>query len=309
MPVGTFQLPRTRLFVETNDERLLELARRLWNEVPDVPTGAAEIGAAWTVTVPLGPPLETLPERRLAWTLSPEVYRAEIPGHLAARITFDPPSIVGTVSLSLLENFPSTVGRYLLEAPLAALLGARQHQPLHAGAIVGSRGAVVIRGASGAGKSTLVAAAWREGLGILGDESLLASREDPDELSSTVRDLTLLPDAARLLGLEPVSEPAFSGGEEKRRIDLFSSSRPSDRNARRRATVLLGPRIPGPARLVPLAPADFIAEFRRGEIPQERATGDPDPIARAWSETGAFRLDGGDDLEGAVRLIRSLLKR
>ena len=311
MPVGTFQLPGTRLFVETNEERLLDLARRLWTqvegapsgEVEDAPPGAAEINAAWTVTS--GPQPDALPERRLAWTLSPDVYRAEIPGHLAVRITFDPPSVAGALSLSLLESFPSTVGRYLLEAPLAALLGARQHQPLHAGAIVGPHGAVVIRGRSGAGKSTLVAAAWQAGLGILGDESLLVSRGDPDDLSSTVRDLTLLPDAARLLGLEPFSEPAFSGGEEKRRIDLFQSSRPSDRRARRRATVLLGHRT-GPARLIPLAPADFMAEFRQGEIPQERATGDPDPIARAWSARDAFRLEGANDLAGALELLRSL---
>ncbi|MEO6325009.1 MAG: hypothetical protein ABIT01_08810 [Thermoanaerobaculia bacterium] len=304
MPAASFRLPGASLFVETNEERLLVLARRLWEETAPAPRRDAELHAAWTATS--GPRPELLPERRLTWTLLPEVYSAEIPGHLAARITFEPPSVVGAVSLSLLEAFPSTVARYLLEAPLAALLGARRHQPLHAGAVIGPRGAVVIRGGSGAGKSTLVAAAWQAGLGVLGDESLLVSREDPDDLSSTVRDLTLLPHAARLLGLETLCELAFSGGEEKRRIDLFPGATPSDRIARRRATVLLGPRTPGPARLVPLTPEEFVTEFRHGEIPQERATGNPDFVARAWSAARAFRLEGALDLPGAVSLIASL---
>jgi len=54
---------------------------------------------------------------------------------------------------------------------------------------------------------------------------------------------------------------------------------------------------------VPLDPESFIAEFAKGEIPQERLGGDPDMVARAWTSREAYRLDGASDLAGAVRLL------
>ena len=44
-------------------------------------------------------------------------------------------------------------------------------------------------GESGAGKSTLVAAAYRAGLDVLGDETVLVARDDPDDLLAAVRRL------------------------------------------------------------------------------------------------------------------------
>ena len=190
---------------------------------------------------------------------------------------------------------------------MAVLLARRGFQVLHAGAVVGTGGAAAVRGPSGAGKSTLVAAAHAAGLGVLGDESVLVSREDPDALAASVRDLTVREDSAHLLGLFRVTEPAFTGRESKRRIDLFARSAPSDREARRVATVLLGPRTPGPARLERLAPAAFLEAFRAGEIPQERAPGDPDGVARAWAARGAWLLTGGTDLAGAVAALKTIL--
>jgi hypothetical protein len=164
----------------------------------------------------------------------------------------------------------------------------------------------VVRGPSGAGKSTLVAAAHRAGLGVLGDESLFVSRANPDALSASVRDLALRPDSAQLLGILGETEPAFTGREEKRRVDLFNGSAPRDRSAHRRATVLLGPRDPGPARLAPLSGDAFLEAFRAGGIPQERSPGDPELVARAWSPDG-WRLSGATDLDGAVRFLKSLV--
>lgn len=187
------------------------------------------------------------------------------------------------------------------------LLARRGFQVLHAGAVVGPRGAAVLRGPSGSGKSTLVAAAHAAGLGVLGDESLLVSREDAGLLAATVRELTVREDSARLLGILGETAPAFSGREEKRRVDLFSGSSPADRSARRAATVLLGAREPGPARLVPLARADFLAAFRAGEIPQERAPGDPDAVARVWAPGENRLLLGASDLAGAVAALRGLV--
>lgn len=301
---AVFQIARLRLELFASHSGLLDIASRLWCRAPHSRQEPSPIRFELEVVEGLEP--EPIPERTLVWRLASDEYQAEIPGQLSIRIQLPPARVSGSVNRGLLERFPSTVARTLFEAPLAALLGYRLFQPLHAGAVVGPRGAVVIRGGSGAGKSTLVAAAWKEGLSVLGDESLLARRDDPDDLLATVRDLTILSDSARLLGLMSDTEPAFSGGEEKRRIDLYPESSPADRSARRCATLLIGARNPGPARTVRLSPEEFANEFAQGEIPQERMTGDPDPIARSWGKTGGFRLDGTEDIAGAVRLIREL---
>ncbi|MBK9965717.1 MAG: hypothetical protein IPP07_12730 [Holophagales bacterium] len=137
--------------------------------------------------------------------------------------------------------------------------------------------------------------------------SLLVSREDTDLLASSVRDLTLLADAESLLGLGGATEEAFTGGEPKRRIDLFPGSSPKQRVARRAATLLLGERSPGPARLIPLDLEEFRREFREGEIPQERQGGDPDAVAQAWARERSWRLDGAADLGGAVEILGKLV--
>jgi hypothetical protein len=317
--------PRDCLRLESDEPRVFDLANALWEEKKSGEEGKegttgdfleSELAfviherSAPDATVPPSPEFF---ERNLRWTHTDTEYRCEIPGVLSVRIDLARGHVEASAPLHLLRNprssslsfFPSLFSRYLLEAPTAVLLGRRAWQVLHAGAVVGPRGAVVVRGGAGAGKSTLVAAAFREGLGVLADESLLAAREDPDDLAAAVRDLTLLPDATRLLGLEERVARAFSGGEEKRRVDLSEVSRPADRRARRVATVLLGPRSPGPARLVPLSAKAFLEEFGRGGIPEERIAGSPDAIARAWG--GGFRLDGAKDLCGATQILRSLV--
>lgn len=210
------------------------------------------------------------------------------------------------VSAGLLARDPALISRLALETPAGAILARRGYAVLHAGAVVGPAGAVVIRGAPGAGKSTLVAAAHRAGLGVLGDETILAAREDPDELLAGVRDLTLLPDATELLGLETAPATGVEGRGAKRRVDLFPTSSPVDRGARRIASVLLGPR-DGMGRLEALTPGQFLDGFRAGEIPQERWSGTPEHIAAHWSRSGAFRLSGAADLDAAVALLAELV--
>ena len=258
-------------------------------------------------------------EEKLRWVHEPAEFRCEVPGALEVKIDIArarvDARIAASLSLPLSQKSPSSLSssfryflaRTLLEAPVAVLLARRGWRALHAGAVKGPRGAVVVRGGAGAGKSTLVAAAHAAGLDVLGDESLLVSRADPDDLASSVRDLTLREDSAALLGLLSRTEPAFSGGEEKRRIDLFAVSRPEARAARRAATLLLGPRVPGPARLVPLSPSEFLEEFAKGKIPQEHVDGGASAVARAWADAGGTRLDGASDLRGAVALLKTFV--
>lgn len=326
----------------TSDEPLVfELADRLWDPAPADDKGAIRIeilharhsprmgreeedfleGAWGDAAGAAGSPrgdggLAFSFEEKQRWMHEEGEFRFEVPGALLVSIDFATALVAARLApgLSLLlskkssllsSSFLSFLARTLLEAPAAVLLGRRGWQVLHAGAVVGPRGAAVVRGPSGAGKSTLVAAAHRAGLGVLGDESVFVSRRDPDALSASVRDLALREDSARLLGIFGATQPAFTGLEKKRRVDLFDGSAPRDRLARRAATILLGPREPGPARLTPLRGVAFLDAFRAGTIPQERP-GDPDAVARAWASDG-WLLSGASDLGGAARLMEGLV--
>jgi hypothetical protein len=286
--------------VERGEEDLLEGAGQGGTTAPAAPRGEADLAFSF--------------EKTQQWVHETSEFRCEVPGVLDLTIDFAEVRVVARLapamslflskksSSSLSPSLSSFLARTLLEAPAAVLLGRRGWQVLHAGAVVGPRGAAVLRGPSGAGKSTLVAAAHRAGLGVLGDESLFVSRRDPDALAASVRDLALREDSARLLGIFGSTEPAYTGREVKRRVALFDGSGPGDRRARRAATVLLGPREPGPARLAPLAGAAFFDAFRAGGIPQEQP-GNPDEVARAW-QSGGWLLSGAADLDGAVQLVK-----
>ncbi|HPA50986.1 MAG TPA: hypothetical protein PLP50_05220 [Thermoanaerobaculia bacterium] len=280
-------------------------AASLWAEVPDTDARADELRLRVEVS---GAAVEGDPEEALVWEVSNDETRLVAPG---IEMTIRPRErrASATVARSLVGLRPGLVARLLLEAPVTAMKMVTM-QLLHAGAVVGPAGAAVVRGAAGAGKSTLVAACRAAGLGFLGDESLLVDRDDADRHEATLRDLVLTPESARLLGLDAASVPAFSGGERKRRVPLPEPLAPADRLARRVATVLLGPREPGPARLVPISGAAFLESFAAGEIPQERMYGgDPAAIARAWVGRETYLLTGAADLGGAVDQIRDLVHR
>ena len=307
--------------LSTDVPLLIDLASRLWAQ-----DSAASLGDAGSIAIEVvqeedqdflegaaasGSPRRNAAifafEQRLRWAHEPAEFRCEVPGVLEVIIGIARARVDARIAASLSSSLASFLARTLLEAPAAVLLARRGWRALHAGAVKGPKGAVVVRGGSGAGKSTLVAAAHAAGLDVLGDESLLVSRADPDDLASSVRDLTLREDSAALLELLPQTESAFSGGEEKRRVDLFAFSRPEARAAHRTSTLLLGPRVPGPARLVPLSPPQFLEEFAKGEIPQEHVDGGAGDIARAWADSGGIRLDGASDLQGAVALLKALV--
>lgn len=278
---------------------MLALADRLWERVDDLS------GIEFTLSVV--PDREFGPVASAAqWVVEAGHVSLNVPGSLRVRTELYPPRVTGSMTESVLTERPAEVARLVLETSAAELLARRNFMVVHGGTVVGPAGAVVVRGRSGAGKSTLVAAAYRAGFGVLGDETVLVSRDDCDELAATVRDLTVLPDTARLLALEETTEPAAAGDRQKRRIDLFSTSTPAMRRARRAATVLLGERDRVPAWLVPLAPSQFAAEFSSGGIAQERWAGDPDLLASAWGQRGGFRLDGAADLSGALRLLEQI---
>jgi hypothetical protein len=229
----------------------------------------------------------------------------ELRGVLGVEIDVPTAQVRGWMTAAILEQDPGRVRRLLLEAPVAALLARRAYAVVHAGAVCGPAGAIVIRGAPGAGKSTLVAAAHCAGLAVLGDESVLVARDDPDELLAGVRDITLTPAGADILGLRDATTPHSVHGEMKYRLDLPDPTAPRSREARRRAVMVLGPRT-GRARLEPLPPESFRREFDAGAIPQEDWGETPPAIAAVWASRGAYRLSGTEDLAGAVALVTRL---
>lgn len=302
--VVTFFPPRDAISIHTNDERIFALADRLW-ERKSAPTEWIRPIEIRIVVQP-GPAPERMAERDVVWAHSGDTYGVSLGDLMHVRICLADATVDALVSEGVIAHAPSLAARSLLEAPAAVLLSRRAFTVLHAAAVVGRRGAAVIRGASGAGKSTLTAAAWQAGFAVLADESLLVARKNHDELAACVRDLTVLPDAARLLSLDD-AEVAFSGGEEKRRVDLFRNSSPRCRRARRAATLLLGKRVPGPATVSALSGKEFQDAFRHGDIPEERIGGDPDAVAESWAQGSSFRLDGTIDLRGAVGILKQML--
>lgn len=300
-----FRAGRDRVRIEASEPRVAGLAAALWAEVP----GGAVPDDAFCLRIDVGDAtVDDDPEEALRWDVSDDETLLAAPG---IEMTVRPRERIASarVARAHVDLRPGLVTRLLLEAPVTAMKMVTM-QLLHAGAVVGPAGAVVVRGAAGAGKSTLVAACRAAGLGFLGDESLLVDRDNPDRLEATLRDLVLTPESARLLDLSAASVPTFSGGERKRRVPLPEPLAPADRLASRVATVLLGPRETGPARLAPLAGEPFLEAFTAGEIPQERMYGgEPAAIARAWDGRGTYLLTGAIDLPGAVDQIRDLVHR
>ena len=240
------------------------------------------------------------------WSGAPPRFTVRVGDHLETTIDVGKAVIDGWVSENLLDALPETAARLLIEAPLATVRAGGGWQVVHAATVVGPRGAVVIRGASDSGKSTLAAAAWKAGLEVLGDESVLVRQTDHHELVAAVREVLVRSETADMLNLDG-DRIVTTGGEPKLRLKLppIEASR---RSATHAATVFLGDRSqPGGARLTPLSPGAFEAGFDTAEIPQERWYGSPEPLVRDWALRPAYRLDGAVDLDGAVALIGRLV--
>jgi hypothetical protein len=290
---------------------LFSLADRLWTRAARDAHIEHRIPAALSLTIEVHstPDAHRLAPVEERWIVEPTQVEVSVGSELHARIDRPAGRMVARVSDRFVTDRPSFVARLLLETAVAVMLTHRAYAVLHAGAVVGPAGAVVVRGAAGAGKSTLIAAAYRGGFGTLGDETILAARDDPDDLLAAVREVTLVPDAARLLGLSHVLAPVRAGPnrELKERLDLLDESSPGRRHARRAATIVLGPRNAPVARLEPLSPDEFLRAFGQGDIVQERWSGTPPAIAAAWAERDVYRLSGTRDLTGALALLRNLV--
>lgn len=293
----------------TSNETIRRMVRVYCEDVVDVAADHAPDGGELSIRLRVvedeGAPISETPEER--WTGLPQLLTVRYGSLLEATVDVERAVIDGWARRHIVHERPDITGRLLIEAPLAAVRARHGWQVVHAATVVGPEGAVVIRGSSDGGKSTLAAAAWKAGLGILGDESVLVSGPSHRELVASVREVLIRPSMAEALSLE--GDPVTTAeGEVKVRLPLPPIP-VGDRSSVHAATVLLGEKDrPGGARAVPLGPGELEAGFAAGEIPQERWYGSPERLARDWARRPAYRLDGTVDLDGAVAVLGRLCR-
>lgn len=196
---------------------------------------------------------------------------------------------------------------------LLALLLATQHDrvPVHAGAVVGDRRALLLAGRSTAGKSTLCYACVRAGLRLLAEDVVYVSRRRGLRLWGVPWQIHLLPDAARffpeLAGLRPQIQ---SNGKLKLAIETASLGAGRALLHADRAAVCLVERQAGAAsRLEPIDSAVAVeALYGKREPGFDLYDGARD-AAEAVAAGGAYRLHVGHDLDRAAALLSGLAER
>lgn len=177
---------------------------------------------------------------------------------------------------------------------------------VHAGAVVGADGAVLLVGPGGSGKSTLALASLAAGLGYLGDDYvLIAPGGRVHSLYATAKvtaeTLRLLPDLRRAALTEP-------DGEAKAVIDVLAVA-PDQvaRTAPARAVVV--PRLGGEeARLRPARAAEGLLAVAPSTVFQlpERSGAALHALGRLVRQTPVHVLEVGPSPAAAAALIREL---
>lgn len=168
-------------------------------ELATASEGDADVWVRWgTVPASIANPLRT----GVLFEASPDEYLLQVPG--VARYWVHAGSQVVVDANPGAE--PRDVRAFLLGSTVTAVLHQRRRFVLHAGAVVGTNGAVLIAGASGSGKSTLLAALAARGYAVVADDlaaiSVPAGTGAPTVSPSYPR-LRLWRDALLRLGRDP----------------------------------------------------------------------------------------------------------
>lgn len=199
--------------------------------------------------------------------------------------------------------------RYYVESIVYLLLWQTHLASLHAGCVARNGRAVLLCGASGAGKSCLSYACARRGWELITEESsgLLRRSDDrvvlgkPTQMHFRAEAAAILPELKHLL------IPTNAPGEisiEVRTADLPIQTAFQSRVA---AVVLLNRGAGGPARLIPIPPAEACERLQR-ELPlfQEPVYEEHRATLRHLVEVGAYEIRYRD-LDEAVQLLESLV--
>jgi len=201
--------------------------------------------------------------------------------------------------------------RYHVLECLALLLASwRDRTPIHAAAVMHSGRAALLVGPSAIGKSTLCYACARAGFSLLAEDVVYVSLRDRPRLWGNPWRIHLLPDAPRLFPeLADLSPRMLANGKRKLAIDVAGLGRAQPHCHADSAVVCLVRRSHGqPSALAPIDPrAAVVALSRDLEAGFDLHSG-ARAVAEALTQCGAYQLDLGDDLEGAVELLRGLLE-
>lgn len=166
----------------------------------------------------------------------------------------------------------------LLSAVDRAALAASPALPIHAAAVAGPRGCVILPGESGRGKTTLAAAAMQLDLVLLSDEAACLA-EPVGTVLPHPRPLGLSLRSRDLLGIAAPGEPE---GELACAPGLFGSSAPGDHRSTC-VSIVLPCRSPGaePA-LEEVGPGEVLAALLASRLKGSRGT-------ERWSDERAWR--------------------
>ena len=200
--------------------------------------------------------------------------------------------------------------RYTVLECLALLLASwRDRTPIHAGAVVHAGRAALLVGSSGSGKSTLCYACARAGLGLLAEDVIYVGMRDRLRLWGNPWRIHLLPDAPQLFP-ELADRPAQiqANGKRKLAVDLADLGATLLHCYADRAVVCLVRRQASYAStLTPIEPQAATAALSRNLEPGFDLYSGTGVVAEMLATSGAYQLDVGSNLTGAVELLRELL--
>jgi hypothetical protein len=201
--------------------------------------------------------------------------------------------------------------RYNVLECLALLLASRHDRtPIHTSAVAHAGRVVLLFGASGSGKSTLCYACARAGLGVLAEDVVYVGVRDGLRLWGNPWRIHLLPDAPRFfpeLADRPVELQA--NGKRKLAVDLAELGTPLLRCHTGDAVVCLVRRHAGhTSTLTPIAPQTASAALSRNLEAGFDLSSSTGVVAEALTMGGAYQLDMGSNLAGAVDLLRGMLE-
>jgi hypothetical protein len=202
----------------------------------------------------------------------------------------------------------------LFTLPLVEMLKRRGLWALHAAGLLWNGKAVILPGASGSGKSTLTLALVRAGFGFLGDDTLflkpgpagLRLLAFPDEVDLTDETAAFFPELGPLR-----AEPRREGWRKRRLRAEETYGAPLA--AEVAPGLLVFPRISGrdESTVAPMEPGEALIELASNVLLTEPSSSQAhlDALATLTEASSCWRLETGRDLDGAVRLLRSLAER
>ncbi len=206
---------------------------------------------------------------------------------------------------------PAVIPWYELGSPLRTALHlalpAENRHLVHAGAVGLDGAGVLIGGRSGSGKSTLTLACVEAGFGYAGDDYVLVTLEPAPVAHTLYTTAKVDPDGLARLSTLSVRLDTRASSPDKALLDLRGSVEILD-SVPIVAVVL--PRVRGGvSELHPVGPADAFRGLSPSTILQmpHRSSEVLETTKKLLTAVPSYRLELGDDLPEAVRLVRELV--